>query len=146
MGDRARPPPEQQQQQQGPLPQQQHQQDPLSQEQEGSLPQQQQQQQQQAPLIQVVATRLVACHTLGVSFWLPVPTVKCTCCEEVWEQQPAAAGFFGSSPKQPWAWFSHGLLDFYTPLCTAGGCSITNMAAAIYKGNVKTSDIKVDAR
>ncbi len=145
IGGRTQPSPEQQEQQQGPSPQQQQQQEPLPQEQEGSVPQQQQ---QQAQSIQIVATRLVSCHTLGVSFWLPVPTVKCRCCETVWEEQPAAAGYFGSSPKQPWAWFSQNLLDFYTPLCTAAGCSITNMAAAIAKGNVQPRDaeIKVDAR
>lgn len=150
MGDRSRPPPEhQQQQQQGPLPQQQQQQEPLQQQPEPSLPQQQQQQQhEQAPPIQVVGTRLVACHTLGASFWLPVPTVRCQCCKTEWEQQPAAAGFFGSTPVQPWALFSQQLLDFYTPLCTTGGCSFTNMAAAVDRGNVKTGDpqLKVDAR
>jgi hypothetical protein len=96
----------------------------------------------------VVDTRVVACHTLGASFLLAVPTVKCRCCNDEWEQPPAAAGFFGSSPVQPWAWFSQQLLDMYTPLCTAGGCSITNMAVAVDQRNIKVDDarLRVDAR
>ena len=127
--------------------QQQQQQAPPASQQPAS--QQQQQQQQAAPILQVVAARLVACHTLGASFWLPVPTMRCNCCSIEWEQQPAAAGFFGSSPVQPWAWFSQQLLNFYTPLCTSAGCSITNMAAALDRGNIRAVDdarLEVDAR
>ena len=139
----------QQQQQQGPPPQQQQQQEPASQQQDESAPQQHQHQHQQAqPILQVVGTRLLACHTLGASFWLAVPTVKCRCCNAEWEQQPAAAGFFGSSPVQPWSWFSQQLLELYTPLCTSGGCSISNMAAAIDRANVRIGDagLKIDPR
>jgi hypothetical protein len=155
-GERARPAPDdgqQQQQQHGPPPQQhqhhhQQQHGPPPQEHHQQQQQQQQQQPQPQPILQVVATRLVACHTLGASFWLPVPTVRCSCCNDEWEQQPAAAGFFGSTPKQPWSWFSQQLLDFYTPLCTAGGCSITNMAAALERVHVKVDDtgLKIDPR
>jgi hypothetical protein len=112
----------------------------------GSEPQQQQQQQQQEeggleqqPLFHIVSTRLVACHTLGVSFWLPVPSVKCRCCNEEWEVQPASAGFFGSTPVQPYAWFSQQLLDFHTQLSTAG-TSFTSLAAASDRANVRQKD------
>jgi hypothetical protein len=81
----------------------------------------------------------VACHTLGVSFWLPVPSVKCRCCNEEWEVQPASAGFFGSTPVQPYAWFSQQLLDFHTQLSTAG-TSFTSLAAALDRANVRQKD------
>jgi hypothetical protein len=90
-------------------------------------------------LFQIVSTRLVACHTLGVSFWFPVPTVKFRCCNEEWEVQPASAGFFGSTPVQPYAWFSQQLLDFHTQLSTAG-TSFTSLAAALDRANVRQKD------
>jgi hypothetical protein len=68
----------------------------------------------------VTKTELVACHTLGASFWLPVPEVLCTCCSSTWVLQPAAAGFFGSSPVRPGLWFSQQLLDTYTALYGLG--------------------------
>lgn len=131
----------QEQQQQAQQAQQQQHQERASSE-NGSGPQQQQQQEQeqeQQPLFQIVSTRLVACHTLGVSFWFPVPTVKCRCCSEEWEIQPASAGFFGSTPVQPYAWFSQQLLDFHTQLSTAG-TSFTSMAAALDRANVSQKD------
>ena len=76
--------------------------------------------------------RLVACHVLGASFWLPVPTVVCTCCKAQWELQAAAAGFFGSAPVQPGVWFSTQLLDLYTPMFQSG-LSATALAAALSK-------------
>jgi hypothetical protein len=136
-------PPTMQQQQTQQAQQQQHQEQASPEG--GSEPQQQQQQQQQAeggpeqPLFHIVSTRLVACHTLGVSFWLPVPTVKCRCCSEEWEVQPASAGFFGSTPVQPYSWFSQQLLDFHTQLSTAG-TSFTSLAAALDRANVKQRD------
>jgi hypothetical protein len=68
----------------------------------------------------VTRMELVACHTLGASFWLPVPEVHCTCCSTSWMLQPAAAGFFGSSPVRPGVWFSQQLLDMYTALYGLG--------------------------
>jgi hypothetical protein len=104
--------------------------------------QQQQQQQQQAQpvpvgqqqpasqLLTVAGMQLVACHTLGASFWLPVPEVHCSCCSSTWTLQPAAAGFFGCSPVKPGVWFSQQLLDTYTALYRHG-TSATSFAEAL---------------
>lgn len=88
--------------------------------------QQDQAEQPQAPQqallasLSVTSMRVVACHSMGASFWLPVPTLKCSCCTEEWELQAAAAGFFGSSPVQPAVWFSSQLLDLYSTLFQSG--------------------------
>jgi hypothetical protein len=84
--------------------------------------QQQQQEQQQQYLAQVSVTKLraVACHSMAASFWLPVPTLKCSCCNDEWELQAAAAGFFGNSPLLPSVWFSTQLLDVYSTLFRSG--------------------------
>jgi hypothetical protein len=75
-----------------------------------------------------------------------VPTIKCLCCEEKWELQPAQAGYFGSSAVQPHAWFSQQLLECYTVL-SASGTSIGSMAAAVDKSNGKPdAHLTVDAR
>jgi hypothetical protein len=82
-----------------------------------------------APL-RISSMRLVACHALGVSFWLPVPCIECSCCQERWELKAPAAGFFGNTPVQPGVWISTQLLDTYTRLF-ASGTSATAFAAAI---------------
>jgi hypothetical protein len=69
---------------------------------------------------------------LGVSFWLPVPTVRCACCDKQLEAQAAAAGFFGNAPLQPGVWFSTQLLDMYTPMFQAG-LSATSLALSLSK-------------
>lgn len=97
-----------------------------------------------APLgpISICSMRLVACHMMGTSFWLPVPTVKCSCCSsEPWEVQAAAAGFFGSSPVQPGVWFSTQLLDAYTPMCVGSGTSATSFATAMNSVAHKPNDV-----
>jgi hypothetical protein len=76
--------------------------------------------------------RAVACHVLGASFWLPVPTVLCSCCNRTWEVQPSDAGFFGNSPIVPGVWFSTQLLSLYTCLYNAG-LSATNYADSLSK-------------
>lgn len=97
------------------------------------------QQHGQQALLSVASTRQVAVHTLGASFWFPVPTVVCRCCAEKWEVQPAAAGFFGSTPKMPYTWFSQQLLNLYTPLSTSGA-SATSMATTLDMNNVRQVD------
>lgn len=115
-------------------------------QQQGVPSEQQQQVQQDQQVVHVISARNVACHTLGASFWFPVPTVRCSCCSEEWEVQPASAGFFGSSPSQPFAWFSQQLLDLHTQLSTSG-TSTTSMAAALDKANVKNgAGLGVSAR
>lgn len=111
----------------------------------------QQQQQQTAtanagpqpqPLVKVVSKREVAVHTLGSSFCLPVPTVECACCSQQWEVSPAGAGFFGSSPEQPFAWFSQQLLDSVAMLSTCG-TSCSNMAELLNRRNVMQAGMQV---
>ena len=117
-----------------------------------------QQQPAQLPGQQLVISsmRAVACHTAGASCWLPVPTLRCSCCGEQWEAEPASAGFFGSSPVQPGAWFSTQLLDQYTALFT-GGVSVrlfadshnsTAATAAATPGELPhiTQTLSMDAR
>jgi hypothetical protein len=116
---------EQQQAQDHSLQQQQQQQQA-----EEQLQQQQQQQQQSAGMLQIVSMRLVACCYMGSSFWLPVPTVHCSCCEQDWELSAATVGFFGSSPIQPNAWFSIQILNHYSVLFKAAGVSATAYAEA----------------
>jgi hypothetical protein len=81
-------------------------------------------------MLQIVTMRLVACHVLGASFWLPVPRVKCACCPEQWELPAAAAGFFPNAPVQAGVWFSTQLLDMYTPMFQSG-LSATALADAL---------------
>jgi hypothetical protein len=77
----------------------------------------------------VLSYRLVACHMLNASFWLPVPTVRCCCCLDAWEVSAADAGYFGSSPEQPGVWFSCEVLDMYTHLLFGdAGCSMSSYA------------------
>jgi hypothetical protein len=103
---------------------------------------QQQQQGHMQPTSQTMLTvssmRAVACHVAGASFWLPVPTVSCSCCRNSWELQAAAAGFFGNSPMVPGVWFSTQLLDAYT--CLFGnGVSATVYAECLSKTAAKAS-------
>jgi hypothetical protein len=107
------------------------------QQQEGHAGQQQldphlgpQQQQQQPGMLQIASMRLVACYFMGASFWLPVPTMHCSCCEKSWELSAATVGFFGSSPVQPNAWFSRQLLAMSSVLLKAAGVSATAYAEA----------------
>jgi hypothetical protein len=90
------------------------------------------------PMLTVSSMRAVACHVAGASFWLPVPTVSCSCCRKSWELQAAAAGFFGNSPIMPGVWFSTQLLDTYT--CLFGnGVSATAYAECLSKTASKAS-------
>lgn len=97
---------------------------------------------QQAQFVKLVSQREVAVHTLGASFRLPVPTVQCACCSEQWEVSPAGAGFFGSSPEQPFAWYSQQLLDSYARLSTSG-TSCSNMAAMLNHVNFMEAGLQV---
>jgi hypothetical protein len=121
--------------------QQQQQQQPNDQRQEPASGSAGQQNEQQS-LLSVLDTRPVAVHTLGASFWFPVPTIECCCCAEKWEVKPAAAGFFGCTPTVPYTWFSQQLLDLYTPLSTSGA-SITSMATALDMINVRQTDAEL---
>ena len=121
---------QQQQQQQG-----QHDRQPTAQQQQHAQPQPQPQPQHKAQLLTVTAMQLVAGHTLGASFWLPVPEVHCSCCSSTWMLQPAAAGFFGCSPVRPGVWFSQQLLDTYTALY-GQGTSATSFAEAVSRTSV----------
>lgn len=111
---------------------------------------QQQQQQQiatanagpQQQVVKVVSHREVAVHTLGSSFWLPVPTVECACCSQQWEVPPAGAGFFGSSPEQPFAWFSQQLLDSVAMFSTYG-TSCSNVAELLNRRNAMQAGMQV---
>jgi hypothetical protein len=90
------------------------------------------------PMLTVSSMRAVACHVADASFWLPVPTVSCSCCRKSWELQAAAAGFFGNSPIVPGVWFSTQLLDTYT--CLFGnGVSATAYAECLSKTASKAS-------
>jgi hypothetical protein len=74
--------------------------------------------------------RAVACHVLGASYWLPIPTVSCSACCQTWELEPADAGLCGSSPIQPGVLFSTQVLNTYTCLYGAG-LSATAYAEAL---------------
>lgn len=80
--------------------------------------------------LKVTSHRTVACHDLGASFWLAVPTISCCCCKETWEIAPADIGCFGSSPDQPWSWFTVKLLQFYSHLVFVSGTSSSSFADA----------------
>jgi hypothetical protein len=121
--------------QQQPHSQQQQQRQPQQQysQQQHSQQQDQEQEEEQQPRAAehttvILSCRLVACHMLGASFWLPVPTVCCRCCVDAWEVPAADAGFFGSSPEQPGVWFSCEMLDMYTHLFFGSSCSMTGFA------------------
>lgn len=73
------------------------------------------------------SSRSVACHMLGASFWLSVPTVTCDACGTTWELSPAAAGCWGSSPVVPNTWFDKQLLEFYRHLVLPGGLSTAHL-------------------
>jgi hypothetical protein len=80
--------------------------------------------------ISVVSNRSVACHMLGASFWLSVPTVACHACGETWELSPAQLGCFGSTPVVPSTWFDKQFLRFYRHLALADGLSSSTFAGA----------------
>lgn len=113
----------------------QHRQDADTRQQQQQQARPQQQQQQSSHLLTVTGMQLVACHTLGASFLLPVPEMHCSCCSSTWVLQPAAAGFFGCSPVRPGVWFSQQLLDIYTSLWKLG-TSTTSFAEALSRTSV----------
>ena len=118
--------------------QQQQQQHPAQDGQQQQHHQQQQQEQEQrppdaaAPLLTVKSMRAVGCHVLGASFWMPIPTVRCSHCGITWELEPAAAGFCGCSPIQPGVVFSKQLLNAYTDFF-GFGTSATAYAESLSK-------------
>jgi hypothetical protein len=86
-----------------------------------------------ADVLRVVSSRKVACHVLGSSFWLKVPTVTCCCCNSSWEVHPADVGFFSNSPEQPFVWFDCQMLQLYTHLFYPSGTSMSCFADAMSK-------------
>ncbi|KAF6265985.1 hypothetical protein COO60DRAFT_773217 [Scenedesmus sp. NREL 46B-D3] len=79
----------------------------------------------------VASMRSVACHMLGASFWLPVPTVACQACGDTWEVSPADIGCFGNTPVLPNTWFDKQFLRCYRQLLLTGGVSSSTFAGAL---------------
>jgi len=92
--------------------------------------------------ITVDSSRSVACHALGTHFWLPVPTVKCRCCNITWEVRPADIGCFGNTPVRPTHWFDKQLLTMYRQLALGAGLSTHAFAGA---SNAVCAVINADA-
>lgn len=80
--------------------------------------------------VTVNSSRPVACHLLGVSFWLSVPTVTCQACNSTWEVRPADVGCFGNTPVRPTQWFGKQLLLLYRQLALGGGLGTHTFAGA----------------
>jgi hypothetical protein len=80
---------------------------------------------------ETLSTRDVTYHGLHNSFQLPVPTVRCSCCQEAFEIQAADCGCFASSPVQPSEWYDLDLLVLYKNLTYQAGTSATTFAMAL---------------
>jgi hypothetical protein len=78
----------------------------------------------------VTSSRSVACHMLGASFWLSVPTIACKACGDTWDVSPSDIGCFGSTPVLPNTWFDKQFLLCYRQLVLTGGLSSSTFAAA----------------
>lgn len=82
-------------------------------------------------LPEVVTYRNITYYSTDAALELPVPTVKCNCCKEVWEISAGEVGCFGTSPVRPQRWFDSLVLDFFTSLTFMAALSTTDFAAAL---------------